>query len=48
LQAGIPVKIVSERLGHASARLTLDTYTHVLPAMDTEAVAQFSRLVYGE
>ncbi len=32
LTAGIPAKVVSERLGHASVGITLDTYSHVLPA----------------
>jgi integrase len=30
-------KVVSERLGHASINLTLDTYTHVLPDMQQRA-----------
>lgn len=30
-------KIVSERLGHASITLTLDTYSHVLPSMQQAA-----------
>jgi integrase len=29
----VNVKVVSERLGHASIQLTLDTYSHVLPTM---------------
>jgi integrase len=33
LKAGVNPKIVSERLGHASIVLTLDTYSHVLPDM---------------
>jgi integrase len=33
------VKIVSERLGHASVRTTLDLYMHVLPGMQEEAAA---------
>lgn len=33
LLAGENPKVVSERLGHASVTLTLDTYSHVLPAM---------------
>ena len=37
LQAGVHPKIVSERLGHASIVLTLDTYSHVLPTMQDEA-----------
>ena len=30
-------KIVSEMLGHASIAITLDTYSHVLPTMQSEA-----------
>jgi len=33
LQEGVHPKIVSERLGHASIGITLDTYSHVLPSM---------------
>jgi integrase len=32
IAAGVPVKVVSERLGHASVGITQDIYTHVLPA----------------
>jgi hypothetical protein len=31
LKAGVPVKVVSEMLGHASVAFTLQTYAHVLP-----------------
>jgi integrase len=37
LQQGIHPKIVSERLGHSSIGITLDTYSHVLPSMQEEA-----------
>jgi integrase len=47
LQAGIHPKIVSERLGHASIVLTLDTYSHVLPTMQDEATTQIQRMLYG-
>ncbi len=40
LKAGVPVKVVSERLGHATASITLDVYSHVLPGMQAEAVAK--------
>jgi integrase len=33
LMNDVNVKVVSERLGHASIQLTLDTYSHVLPTM---------------
>jgi integrase len=40
LRLGVPVKVVSERLGHASASITLDVYSHVLPGMQEAAVAK--------
>jgi integrase len=47
LQAGMPAKVVSERLGHASIGITLDTYSHVLPAMDEQAAEQVAALIFG-
>ena len=47
LKAGVPVKVVSERLGHASAQITLQTYQHVLPGMQREAADKLASLVYG-
>lgn len=47
LAAGVPVKVVSERLGHAKVGMTLDVYAHVLPAMDSEAAAQIGALLQG-
>jgi integrase len=38
LRAGIHPKIVSERLGHSTVGITLDTYSHVLPGMQEDAV----------
>ena len=37
LTAGVPVHVVSARLGHASIQKTVDTYGHVIPASDVEA-----------
>jgi hypothetical protein len=37
LKAGVHPKVVSERLGHASIGITLDTYSHVMPGMQEEA-----------
>jgi len=31
LAAGVPVKVVSERLGHATVTITLETYQHIMP-----------------
>jgi integrase len=44
LLQGVHPKVVSERLGHASVGITLDTYSHVLPTMQTEAVKAFDDL----
>ena len=46
LSAGENPKIVSERLGHASITLTLDTYSHVLPDMQEGAAAKLEKLLY--
>ncbi len=37
LAAGIHPKVVSERLGHSTVNLTLDTYSHVLPGLQEQA-----------
>ena len=47
LAAGVPIKVVSERLGHATIAMTLDVYAHVLPAMDREAAERFGALLGG-
>lgn len=44
LQAGISIKVLSDRLGHSSVAFTLDTYGHVLPNMDQEAAEKVARL----
>ena len=35
LEAGIPIKVVSQILGHASVQITMDTYSHVLPELQS-------------
>ena len=42
LKAGIPVKVVSERLGHSSPAFTMTVYQHVLPGMQAEAARAFA------
>ena len=44
LEAGVNVKVVSERLGHANIRITLDTYAHVLKTMQNEAIAALNKI----
>lgn len=40
-------KVVSERLGHASIVLTLDTYSHVLPSMQKAASDKLERMLFS-
>jgi integrase len=47
LAAGVPIKVVSERLGHTKITMTLDVYAHVLPAMDREAAERLGDLLAG-
>lgn len=47
LQAGVHPKVVSERLGHANISITLDTYSHVTPTMQTDAAETVARLIRG-
>ena len=43
--AGIPVKVVSERLGHAHPSFTIHTYQHLLPGISAEAAHRFADLI---
>jgi len=47
LAAGIPAKIMADRLGHSSVLLTLDTYSHVSPVLDADAANLIARLIAG-
>lgn len=47
LSAGVHPKVVSERLGHASVAITLDTYSHVLPGLQAAAAAQLDGVLEG-
>lgn len=38
LEAGIPVKVVNQILGHANIGITLDTYSHVLSELQNKAM----------
>ena len=47
LQAGVPAKVVQERLGHSSISITLDLYTHVVPEMQKDAAAKVGAVIFG-
>jgi integrase len=47
LAAGEPLKVVSERLGHASTSITANLYQHVLPSMDERTANAVATLLLG-
>ena len=47
LQQGVNPKVVAERLGHANVSITLDTYTHLLPGIQENAVNTFANEIFG-
>jgi integrase len=48
LNYGIPVIIVSRRLGHARASITMDVYGHMIHSKQEEAATLMDRLMNGE
>jgi integrase len=44
---GVHPKVVQEILGHSTFGMTMDTYSHVLPAMQVEAMDKMDDL-FGE
>ena len=45
LRDRVPIKVVSERLGHSNPAFTMTTYQHVLPGMQEDAAAAFGHLL---
>lgn len=47
LQSNMHPKIVAERLGHSDVRVTLNTYSHILPSMQQQAANEISQAIFG-
>jgi integrase len=47
LKEGVPLKVVSERLGHANPAFTLSVYQHLLPGIQADAAKVFAAAVFG-
>lgn len=47
LEAGIPPKVMQERLGHSSITMTLDLYSHVVPGTQKEATGRIAALIHA-
>ena len=48
LEEGVPLKIVSERLGHSSTAITADIYQHAAEHMQAEAAAKVGQALFGD
>jgi integrase len=46
-QAGVPVKVIQERLGHKRVEITLGVYAHVLPSMQRDAAETLANVLMG-
>lgn len=47
LQAGVPVRVVAERLGHADPAMTLRVYQHAVPGMQRQEATRAAEIVFG-
>ena len=47
LAEGVHPKVAAERLGHATTRMTMDIYSHVLPGMQADASARLNDQIFG-
>lgn len=47
LGMGVHPKIVQEILGHSQISMTMDTYSHVLPTMQREAMSKMNAALQG-
>ena len=47
LAQGVPLKVVSERLGHSSVSITADVYQHVSEHMQDEAATKAGAAMLG-
>lgn len=45
VQAGVHFKIIQYRLGHATFAQTMDTYSHVTPAMESSVIDSLTNLI---
>lgn len=47
IAAGTHMRVIQERLGHASFAITADTYSHVAPSLGVRAAEDFRRVLKG-
>ena len=47
MKAGVPTKVVQERLGHSSPLITMKLYQHVMPGMGRDAADLVASMIFG-
>lgn len=47
LATGVPINVVSERLGHTNTSVTLNVYSHVMPGMQASAAQDIANFIIG-
>jgi hypothetical protein len=47
LASGVPINVVSERLGHTNTSVTLNVYSHVMPGMQADAAQDIANFIMG-
>jgi len=47
LASGVPINVVSQRLGHANTSVTLNVYSHVMPGMQAAAAQSVADFITG-
>lgn len=47
IEAGVPMKVIQERLGHSNMATTADTYSHITKNIEQSAIAKFEALING-
>jgi integrase len=48
LAAGVPPKVMSDRLGHSTVSFTQDVYMHAIPSLEVDAAVKIADLIFGE
>ena len=46
INAKVPIKVISERVGHSNVNTTLNIYSHTLKEMDQEASEKISESIF--
>jgi integrase len=48
LRAGVPIEVVSQRIGHADPAVTMQVYSHALDGDDATAAETTATAIFGD